>query len=97
MTDITIASVSEHSAVLERAMAIYGQRSARYNDLWRNNGYLGSLFNVRACVDRAWHVLWLKRRDPTPKDVDNLLDCINYCVFAIRNIERDNPSGTWKI
>lgn len=90
------ASLSEHRAVLERAMKIYEQREDKYQGIWREYGWRGSLMQARSCVERAWRTLWNAepRHNETVK-TDDLVDLINYVVFTIRNIEDGNRDGTW--
>lgn len=97
--ELTKANIDQQN-VLTRAMEIYEERNIKYEDAWKQSGWRGALFDARKKVERAWTHLFYADSVPTgdPHDVDDLIDTINYCAFAIRAIEdgnRDGQGGWW--
>lgn len=88
----------EHAAVLERALTLHVSRSERYGQMWQSYGWRGAVVHARSAVERAWRLLIPGDPIKSERDkaVDDLLDTINYCAFAIRNIEADNEEGSWE-
>lgn len=90
----------EHAAVLDKALSIYIERHKQYGDKnWRREGMKGSLFNLRQCVQRAWDTLWGRKIDEfdsdyVERDLDDLVDAINYAVFTIRAVD-EGIEGDW--
>lgn len=90
----------QHEIML-KALKVYDQRNVRYKDNWRRFGWRGCLFRIRERVERAWDDLW----DYDPDDVesmeykiDDLIDMINFVVFAVRAVQgknRDGEGGWW--
>jgi hypothetical protein len=93
--EITLSvTTDEHMKVLKEANAIYIERNAKYGDNWKNQGTRGNLFKIRWKVERAWRVLW-HSENVGAEDVDDLLDVINDCVFAIRCARSNDRDGRW--
>jgi hypothetical protein len=83
-----------HAAILLEAWYIWRQRNAKYKDNWKHQGARGNLFKLRWKVERAWQVLWHSDHI-AQADMDDLLDCINYCAAAIRCAREGNRDGAW--
>jgi len=108
VTDTNIdmpANLREHKEILDEAFNTYMNRNYKYNDAWKQSGWRGALFDLRKKVERAWVHLFnaevLEDQDKDfveEPDVDDLIDSINYAVFAIRGIRegnRDGKGGWW--
>lgn len=80
MPDDTVPSVQEHRDVLGEAVAIFLDRNARYQDLWR-------LMPADEMLTQMQHKLRrvdsLHNRDADCRD--DVLDLINYCTFFVMN------------
>jgi ribosomal protein L20 len=88
---------TDYDRVLYRAHEIYTERNTTYRDMWRTYGSRGALFQMRCAAERAFRKLWSPKILPaTSQHVDDLLDTINYAVFAIINLEDGNRDGTWE-
>lgn len=96
----------EHDPQMEvfiRAFAIYKEREKKYKEHWKRYGWRGALSELRKAAERAWHLLW--NQEPISadihvheKDIDDLLDVINYAAFVVRAVEegnRDGEGGWW--
>jgi hypothetical protein len=89
--------------VFERCLAIFRERNRQHKDSWKREGWRGCLFNLRRKVERGWDHLWsLDPRDldtdTLHRDVDDLLDSINYGALAVIATEegnRDGQGGWW--
>ena len=82
--------------VLIGAFEKFVERNARYQDVWRESGWKGSLFDMRKKLTRIWRVFW--RGEPTAQidlECDDAYDLINFTVFFIRNVKDDNQWGQW--
>jgi hypothetical protein len=90
-------TVSRHEQVLERALAVHIERSADYGTTWKVYGWRGSLFQLRAIVERSWGRLWNAPHHMPNKErqLDAMLDLINYAVYTYINIEDNNRDGEW--
>jgi len=82
--------VADQMWVFARALNIYADRHRKYGLQWKDQGWRGQLFHLRACAGRALRTLW-----NGGKDVDDLLDAINYGAMAVRLLEVEH-AGDWE-
>jgi hypothetical protein len=91
----------EQMAVFERALKLHENRTKKYHDMWQRYGWRGAMVQARSAIERAWSMTMPYAMSEQGvkanklKVIDDLLDTINYCAFAIRNIE-DANDGTWE-
>lgn len=91
-----MTSTEQLREILEEAAQIYDDRNTKRGDLWKQRGWRGALYDVRVCAERAWAHLWRAPaggKDIATHDVDDLLDCINYCAMAIIAVREGNRDG----
>lgn len=97
-----VTEETKHEAVLERARDIFRERMAVRGDLWATSDVGGQLFMIfekQRRVDAIMTNIGEQLREPGPapidhlkrEAVDDLLDIINFAVFAVRHLEGDLP------
>lgn len=91
----TEGGIDPHVNILMRANNVKERRNATYRDIWKTYGWRGCLTHFRTCAERSF-VQWYNAEPGVTGSVDNLIDGINYAVFAIRNIEEGNRDGNWQ-
>ena len=90
-----------HQDILDEAMGTYKERNELYRDNWKRMGLKGMVFRIRERAERVWDATFGKKRELVhlPEDYsatrDDLIDQINFCVFAVRAIDEDNLNGDW--
>jgi hypothetical protein len=89
--DVTEENSAQMRVLLE-AFDIYLERDKRYKGVWKGSGYLGSLFDLRKKITRAWQVFWVGEGDG---NIDDGLDIINFAAFFVRNVRSGNRQGNW--
>lgn len=91
---------TSHVLVLARAERIYKDRSKVRGNLWARSDAGSQVRMIEEKVQRATYALALADRDGSLPEsakaaaVDDLLDIINFAVFAVRHLEGDLPEAT---
>jgi hypothetical protein len=84
----------EQMQVYLDAFDVFLERNSRYEDLWRDYGWMDNLTHVRSKALRLVRKFW---RNNAPEANDNMLDdavdLINYTAFFIRNYCDRNKWG----
>lgn len=84
----------EQMKVYIDAFEIFVERNERYEDLWKQYGWMDTLTHVRSKALRLVRKFW--REDPEQEDetlLDDALDLVNYATFFIRNFRSGNKWG----
>lgn len=90
------AMADPHLEVLLKARRIYEERGRTRGEMWRGQGWRGALFNMKTCMERIWRAYWAADPDNLDeKAMDDVLDMINYAVFAYIMLEERNRDGNW--
>lgn len=90
------ANLAEHLDVFLRCMDKYVERSASYQEVWRQYGAMSNLLNAARKVDRMMASWWFEDGSTPIMHKDNLDDAedgINYLVFFMRNAAHGNIIG----
>ena|SRR3982751_5077550 len=77
--------------VVMEALAIFGVKNEQYHDGWRAYGLYGAGFFVK---DRA-NRIWRKVKRDKQFNIEDALDLINLCAFAIRSQREGNVGGEY--
>ena len=87
-------SFIQQASVLGRALNIFEDRSRVRGDLWARHDAEAHLRMAEEKLARVRHNL--HDLEPIDQDalVDDALDCINFCVFIIREVTGEKPDGT---
>lgn len=99
--DLTKLSPSgqEQMVVFYECLRLFEERNTRYKDLWKADGWRGSLFSLKHKVKRLWQQFWIDNaKDKGTKEkpeLDDAYDAINYIAFFIRNVQANNENGSW--
>lgn len=89
-------SAAEQMRIMAQALLVFHERNQRYRDLWKGDGYRGSLFQMKGKLLRMWSIFWTGHPDPESLKCDDAVDLINYTCFFIRNVEAGNEHGQWE-
>ena len=76
------------------AFFVYLEREEKYGSNWKQFGWRGSIVQIMGKAQRIRSVFWR----PHPEEIqnldrDDLVDIINYAVFAICNLKNGNEYG----
>jgi len=89
-------STIEQMGVMVEAIKLFEERNARYNDLWKRDGWLGNVFQLTHKASRIRRLFFDKasrgEAAATP-DPDDAFDLINYAIFFIRCLRESNRTG----
>lgn len=72
------------------AFEIYLARNGKYKGLWKTMGWKDSVHHILSKAARIKRMMW---EGDDVDDVDSIVDLINYCCFALINIEDGNKTG----
>lgn len=81
---------AEHMMVFLEALQIYGERTKKYGDIWKNAGAIQAFYDAHRKARRI-HKVWGAEKvvpgEPmlAPTNLDDAFDAINYLIFGIRN------------
>jgi len=83
----------EHVVVLLRALNVYAEREEKYRGGWRDRGWKGNIADVLRKNARIRSMFWSSSEYSPADHPDDIIDNINYSVFALRNAEAGNVTG----
>ncbi len=96
-----ILNVAQHSAVLQKALDIYIQRSTVRGELWAGSTVETMLYDASSKLARARGAVQMLSGFHSPDDpraepyreeaLDSLADLINFAAFAHRHITGEKP------
>jgi len=82
----------EHLSFLIEALQVYSDREEKYRGGWRDRGWKGNVADILRKTARIRSMFWDGEYNPH-EDPDDIVDGINYSVFALRNAHMDNKTG----
>lgn len=85
----------EQFAVFLAALQIHNERNARYQDVWKESGWKGALFDLRKKASRLFKQFGGEKETEGANE-DDAYDLINFTAFFLRARQENNEWGTWR-
>ncbi len=96
----TDSAVEQMGVFMECMVIFHDRNTGRYRDLWKSQGWKGTLVHLASKTLRIRDGFWKhdgegyeSEEDPSGFDLDDYFDAINYVVFTIRNLRDKNRTG----
>lgn len=83
----------EQMSVMVEALKLFQERNARYNDLWKRDGWLGNVFQMTHKASRIRRLFFDQLVGVETPDPDDAFDLINYSIFFLRCLRDGNRTG----